>query len=96
MLNYAVDAGLLLPFIPAGTELDRWNKKNIYQPRRISIFSENEDVRVTADSAALEFRGEMNLRFYVRRQAGNEVRRGVVFIREMVPLITWRVRGCNS
>jgi hypothetical protein len=24
MLNYEVDAGLLLPFVPAGTELDRW------------------------------------------------------------------------
>ncbi len=28
---------------------------------------------------------EVNLRFYVRRQTGGEVRRGVVFIREMVP-----------
>ena len=28
---------------------------------------------------------EVNLRFYVRRQEGSEVRRGVVFIREMVP-----------
>ena len=28
---------------------------------------------------------EVNLRFYVRRQTGSEVRRGVVFIREMVP-----------
>jgi uncharacterized protein YqjF (DUF2071 family) len=28
---------------------------------------------------------EVNLRFYVRRQAGSEVRRGVVFIRELVP-----------
>src|ERR1019366_10365551 len=28
---------------------------------------------------------EVNLRFYVRRQVGGDVRRGVVFIREMVP-----------
>jgi hypothetical protein len=28
---------------------------------------------------------EVNLRFYVRRHTGGEVRRGVVFIREMVP-----------
>jgi uncharacterized protein YqjF (DUF2071 family) len=28
---------------------------------------------------------EVNLRFYVRRQEGHEVRRGVVFIREIVP-----------
>ena len=28
---------------------------------------------------------EVNLRFYVRRNCGNELRRGVVFIREIVP-----------
>jgi uncharacterized protein len=28
---------------------------------------------------------EVNLRFYVRRREGNEIRRGVVFIREIVP-----------
>jgi uncharacterized protein YqjF (DUF2071 family) len=28
---------------------------------------------------------EVNLRFYVRRESGNEVRRGVVFIAEIVP-----------
>ena len=28
---------------------------------------------------------ELNLRFYVRRSVGDEVRRAVVFIREMVP-----------
>jgi len=27
MLNYEVDASLLLPFLPAGTELDRWSEK---------------------------------------------------------------------
>jgi uncharacterized protein YqjF (DUF2071 family) len=27
MLNHEVDAGLLLPFVPAGTELDRWQGK---------------------------------------------------------------------
>jgi hypothetical protein len=28
---------------------------------------------------------EVNLRFYVHRNTGNEIRRGVVFIREVVP-----------
>ena len=27
MLNYEVDASLLLPFVPAGTELDHWDNK---------------------------------------------------------------------
>jgi len=42
------------------------------------------DCWCAAISRPFEF-DEVNLRFYVRRQAGNEVRRGVVFIREMVP-----------
>lgn len=29
--------------------------------------------------------GEVNLRFYVRREAAGEIRRGVVFVQEMVP-----------
>ena len=27
MLNYEVDARLLLPFVPSGTEIDRWQGK---------------------------------------------------------------------
>ena len=83
MLNYEVDAGLLLPFVPAGTEIDRWNgkifvslvgfrflKTNLFGFLPIPMHSNFEEV---------------NLRFYVRRNTGSEVRRGVVFIREMVP-----------
>ena len=33
---------------------------------------------------------EVNLRFYVRQQEGSEVRRGVVFVREIVP--RWSTR----
>ena len=29
MLNYEVDPSLLLPFVPAGTELDRWKAKSL-------------------------------------------------------------------
>jgi len=83
MLNYEVDAGLLLPFVPSGTELDRWNGKvfvslvgfQFLKTRLLSFlpipFHANFD--------------EVNLRFYVRRQVEDEVRRGVVFIREIVP-----------
>ena len=37
---------------------------------------------------------EVNLRFYVRRKAGNECRRGVVFIKEIVPRrgIAWAAK----
>jgi uncharacterized protein len=83
MLNYEVDAGLLLPFVPAGTELDRWNGKAF-----VSLvgfrFLKTKLFGFLPIPMHSNFE-EVNLRFYVRRQAGSEVRRGVVFIREMVP-----------
>ena len=83
MLNYEVDADLLLPFVPAGTELDRWNGKIFvslvgFQFLKTKLFG---FLPIPLHS---NFE-EVNLRFYVRRQVGGEVRRGVVFIREMVP-----------
>lgn len=83
MLNYEVDARLLLPFVPAGTELDRWSEKVF-----ISLigfrFLKTKMFGLLPIPIHSNFE-EVNLRFYVRRQAGNEVRRGVVFIREIVP-----------
>ncbi len=83
MLNYEVDAGLLHPFVPAGTELDHWHDKVF-----ISLvgfrFLRAKLLGFLPIPMHSNF-DEVNLRFYVRRQAGSEVRRGVVFIPEMVP-----------
>ena len=83
MLNYEVDPRLLLPFVPDGTELDRWNGK---------VFASLVGFRFLKTRLfgflPIPFHSdfdEVNLRFYVRRIVGNEVRRGVVFIREVVP-----------
>jgi uncharacterized protein YqjF (DUF2071 family) len=83
MLNYEVDARLLLPFVPAGTELDHWNGR---------VFASLVGFRFLRTKLfgflPIPFHSnfeEVNLRFYVRRLVGNEVRRGVVFIRELVP-----------
>lgn len=83
MLNYEVDASLLLPFVPAGTELDRWDERVFvslvgFRFLKAKLFG---FLPVPMHSNF----DEVNLRFYVRRQAGSEVRRGVVFIREVVP-----------
>jgi uncharacterized protein YqjF (DUF2071 family) len=82
MLNYEVDAALLRPFVPEGTELDRWNEKVFvslvgFQFLKTKLFG------LLPIPLHSNF-DEVNLRFYVRRHVG-EVRRGVVFIREMVP-----------
>jgi hypothetical protein len=83
MLNYEVDAKLLAPFVPSGTELDAWEGKIFlsligFQFLRTRLFG---FLRIPHHT---NFE-EVNLRFYVRRQVGAEVRRGVVFIRELVP-----------
>jgi uncharacterized protein YqjF (DUF2071 family) len=78
MLNYAVDPSLLEPFVPAGTELDAFGGK-IY----LSLVG-FEFNRTRVLGFAVPFHQnfeEVNLRFYVRRGS----KRGVVFIRELVP-----------
>jgi len=83
MLNYEVDARLLLPFVPAGTELDCWHGK-VFVSLVGFRFLRTRMFGWLAIPMHSNFE-EVNLRFYVRRQEGNEVRRGVVFLQETVP-----------
>jgi uncharacterized protein len=83
MLNYEVDASLLLPFQPFGTDLDRWNGK-VFVSLVGFRFLKTKLFGFLPVPMHSNFE-EVNLRFYVRRQEGAEVRRGVVFIREAVP-----------
>ena len=91
MLNYEVDPCLLSPFVPSGTELDRWNGK-VFVSLVGFRFLKTKVLGLTMPFHA-NF-DEVNLRFYVRRQHGDEVRRGVAFIRESVPrrAIAWVAR----
>jgi uncharacterized protein YqjF (DUF2071 family) len=82
MLNYEVDGSLLLPFVPAGTELDRWNGK-VFVSLVGFRFLKTRVLGLTIPFHA-NF-DEVNLRLYVRRKQNDEIRRGVVFIREIVP-----------
>lgn len=78
MFNYAVDPPLLAKFIPSGTELDFFEGQTY-----VSLVGfEFNSMRVAG--IAVPFHRsfeEVNLRFYVKRGE----RRGVVFIRELVP-----------
>ncbi|MGH9730547.1 MAG: YqjF family protein [Candidatus Acidiferrales bacterium] len=83
MLNYEVDPDILRRRVPRGTEVDSFRGKTFvslvgFQFLRTKLFG-FLPVPFHADFE------EVNLRFYVRRREGNEVRRGVVFIREIVP-----------
>jgi uncharacterized protein YqjF (DUF2071 family) len=88
MLNYLVPPDILLPFVPAGTELDTWHGATYVSIVGFRFVS----TRVLGLSIPghIDFE-EVNLRFYVRRQASDGWRRGVVFIRELVPrrAIAW-------
>jgi uncharacterized protein YqjF (DUF2071 family) len=82
MLNYEVDSAVLLPHLPTGTQLDPWQGQacvsvvgfRFLKTRVLGVpvpFHRNFD--------------EVNLRFYLRRRVGDEWRKGVGFIKEIVP-----------
>ena len=82
MLNYEVDAGLLQKFVPAGTVLDSWNSRIFLSLVGFRFLN----TKVFGMSIPFHHNfEEVNLRFYVRREDAGEVKRGVVFIREIVP-----------
>ena len=78
MLNYSVDPAHLQPFVPAGTVLDQFDGRTY-----ISLIGfEFNKTRVFGQSIPFhQAFEEVNLRFYVRRSE----KRGVAFIRELVP-----------
>lgn len=85
MLNYEVDPEILMPLLPPGLEVDAWGGRTM-----VSIVGfEFADVRVLNISVPFhrDFE-EVNLRFYVRREIADGWRRGVVFVREVVPVPT--------
>jgi uncharacterized protein YqjF (DUF2071 family) len=82
MLNYEIDPAYLLSFVPGGTELDTWNDKTFISV--VGFLFINTKIRGVAIPFHTDFE-EVNLRFYVRRQGDEGWRRGVVFIKEIVP-----------
>ena len=82
ILNYEIEPSILAPFVPVGTELDLWNGKNL-----VSIVG-FLFVKTRVFGIPIPFHRnfeEVNLRIYVRRKAEDGWRRGVVFIKEIVP-----------
>ena len=82
MLNWRVDPALLRARVPRGTELDTWQGHCYVSLVGFCFLG----TRVLGVGVPLhrDFE-EVNLRFYVRREVGGEVRRGVTFVRELVP-----------
>jgi uncharacterized protein YqjF (DUF2071 family) len=82
MLNYEVPPETLLPFLPEGTELDTF--EGITYASMVGFLFLDTRVLGLAIPFHRDFE-EVNLRFYVRRRAPEGWRRGVVFIKEIVP-----------
>jgi hypothetical protein len=82
MLNYQVAPELLRPHVPAGTELDTWQGASYLSV--VGFLFRNTRILGAVVPFHRHFE-EVNLRFYVRRKVGSEVRRAVTFLKELVP-----------
>jgi hypothetical protein len=88
MANYAVNPDVLKSFLPKGVELDLFENKAYvslvgFMFKKTSLFNIPIPLLGTFE--------EINLRFYVKRVGGDNVKRGVVFINETVPykIVAW-------
>jgi uncharacterized protein YqjF (DUF2071 family) len=97
MVNFEVDPALLLPLTPIGTELDDWHGNTLMS--LVGFRFLNTRVLGCRIPCHADFE-ELNLRFYVRRHGPEGWRRGVVFIKEIVPrravtLVARKIYGEN-
>ena len=92
IVNYEVDPSLLEARVPNGTELDLHEGRCFVSLVGFMFL----DTRVMDFLIPFHVNfEEVNLRFYVKRNTGAEVRRGVVFVKEIVPrsAIAWVARS---
>lgn len=79
MINYEADPSLLLERLPPGLELDLWGGKAVLT--LVGLLALRASVFGVPIGRHFE---QINLRFYVRRVVGGQLRRGVFFIKETV------------
>ena len=79
--NFSVDAAILKPYLPHGTEVDYWNDKCYVS--LIGFRFINTKIKGIPIPFHSDFE-EINLRFYVRHRDNGTWKRGVTFIKEIV------------
>jgi len=91
MANYLVDRRRIEPLVPRGVEIDEFHGQ-VYVSVVGFLFLHTRVLGLPIPWHR-HFE-ELNLRFYVRREVADEVRRGVVFVKEVVPrwAIAWTAR----
>lgn len=82
IINYEIDPEILLKYLPEGTELDFYKEKCYVS--LVGFMFLNTKLLGLPIPFHRNFE-EVNLRFYVKKKEGNEWKRGVVFIKEIVP-----------
>ena len=82
MVNFAIDPALLEPLVPKGTTLDFFG--GVAYVSVVGFLFRDTRLLGMPVPWHIHF-PEVNLRFYVQRTVGHEVRRGVCFVRELVP-----------
>lgn len=88
MINFEADPAVLKAYLPAHTELDTWN--NTSYVSLVGFLFQDTRVKGISLPGHRTFE-EVNLRFYVRYKQDGSWKRGVVFVKELVPkpLITF-------
>lgn len=83
MVNYVIDGKILEPYLPAETEIDTWNNQVYISLVGMMFYN----TRVLNVPVPFHTRfPEVNLRFYARRKHNDQYRKGIVFIKEIVPM----------
>ncbi|QNM85703.1 DUF2071 domain-containing protein [Polaribacter pectinis] len=82
MANYDVQPEILQKYVPKGTEIDTFEGKCYVS--LVGFMFLNTRLLGIKVPFHINFE-EVNLRFYVKRKVEGEVKRGVVFIKEIVP-----------
>lgn len=82
MANFAIDPAILKKYLPCHTELDTFN--GIHYVSLVGFLFKNTKVGGFAFPFHRNFE-EVNLRFYVKYKEGHQWKRGVVFMKEIVP-----------
>lgn len=82
MLNWRVDPALVEPLAPKGTEIDFHEGETFLSV--VGFLFLGTRVLTAPVPFHINFE-EVNLRFYVRRSCAGELRRGVTFVKEIVP-----------
>ncbi len=82
MANYQIEPSTLKRYLPCGTELDSFN--DVHYVSLVGFLFRNTKLKGVSIPYHRHFE-EVNLRFYVRYKSKHVWKRGVVFIKEIVP-----------